>query len=342
VNAALQPLNDVGHEVGCRCPTCLPEAHALATGQDTYEWNGVRFYVFKGRTCCIAAAAGRYLGYADNGGHLVEVIRKEWAKENPDGSVEMLEGQDFAILKGDELREFKKLLKDSEGSSLSSTARLMVLFESGIDLVCQKTDKPQGVELRRHLADKILPRLRRGETITAKEAAQVPLFAPAVPPPSEALAPAVAAPPATLSLDAAAIVRAVVAEILPELKAQIQMIIASQEAQGALLKKIADGGDYITGGQAAKLKGLVRLLAEDFIKIGWAKNLTSAVQMIRNPVYSHVEWSNTPQRVEYLPKRYFETVLSALRRQQHVADTAKRRLGLLQDNVIPLRSGKST
>jgi len=157
-------LNDLGHEEGCRCPSCLPEAHlvpetstALAPRADTYEWNGVRFYVFRARACVIAADVGRYLGYADEGRSLTERVRGEWREEFACGA-------DFDVLEQDDLREFKATLaRTTPGVVRRNVNHITILYERGVDKVILKTEKPQGVALREALAREILPRLRRGE-----------------------------------------------------------------------------------------------------------------------------------------------------------------------------------
>jgi prophage antirepressor-like protein len=127
----------------------------------TPEEMGVRVYIFRGRLCVIAAAVGRALGYADDGKKLVDSIRDKWAAE-------MIDGKDVATLRADDLREFKALLDGSpDRREASKTSQLTILYESGWDIVCIKTDKPEGVRLRRALADKVLPRMRRGEPVGA-------------------------------------------------------------------------------------------------------------------------------------------------------------------------------
>jgi prophage antirepressor-like protein len=131
-------------------------AITLITSQ--FEGHELTTYVFRGRICMIAAHVGRALSYADDGKRLVDRIRDDWADE-------FIEGNDFDVLTGAELREFKAIIGDTPDSGVSSTARLMVLYESGFDLACVRTDKPAGKRLRRLLVDEAIPKLRRGETI---------------------------------------------------------------------------------------------------------------------------------------------------------------------------------
>jgi prophage antirepressor-like protein len=138
---------------------------ALAKHETTFEGQGLRFYAFRGRLCVIAADVGRVLGYADES--LASVIRKQWAGE-------MVQGEDYDILRGDDLREFKAGADVPEGSSGSRARHLTILYESGLDLVLIKTDKPIGGRLRRFLVSEVLPKLRRGEPVLPSAPAPVP------------------------------------------------------------------------------------------------------------------------------------------------------------------------
>lgn len=131
--------------------------------QEVFHGHPLSFYMFRGRPCAIAADVGRALEYANEGKALPDVIRKHWAEE-------MIEGKDFDVLSGSHLREFKALLDVTDAASVSRVPNLMVLHESGIDLVCIKTEKPLGKKLRRFLADEVLPKLRRGEPILPRYA----------------------------------------------------------------------------------------------------------------------------------------------------------------------------
>ena len=135
-----------------------PPPEPIATAP---EDMGVRVYVFRGRPCVIAWAVGRALGYSNAGKKLIDSIRDpaKWASE-------FIDGKDVETLRGDDLREFKALLDGSPDSGeASKTSQLTVLFESGWDLACINTNKPEGVRLRRRLADEVLPKLRRGEPV---------------------------------------------------------------------------------------------------------------------------------------------------------------------------------
>ncbi|WP_437948702.1 hypothetical protein WME98_50125 [Sorangium sp. So ce296] len=134
---------------------------ALIFVTSQFEGHELTTYVFRGRVCVIAAQVGKILDYADDGKKLVDVIRDKWGDE-------FIAGHDFEVLEGDALRGFKAAAGDTLPGWVSSTARLMVLYESGFDLVFTKTEKPAGRRLRRLLVDEVIPRLRRGEPVLPK------------------------------------------------------------------------------------------------------------------------------------------------------------------------------
>lgn len=127
-----------------------------------FEGRAITAYQFRGRTCWIAQDVGRVLTYDDGG----------WRKTLGTWRDELVDSVDIQELKGPELREFL----GSVGLTLPNTTRLSVLFESGLNLVCIKTDKPLGKKLRRFLAEKVLPALRQAsDDIVAMRAEMVAL-----------------------------------------------------------------------------------------------------------------------------------------------------------------------
>lgn len=170
-------------------PSELVAEEAAADAEFEFAGHTVRVWVFRGRPCILAAEAGRALGYANDGKELANMIRRHW---NDD----MILGRDFDVLTGSELREFKQLVgltgeapvgSDATGGAPvgsdatgrapvgadatgeapvgAEVSHLMVLYESGWDLVCFETDKPGGKQLRHRMATEIMPKVRRGEAL---------------------------------------------------------------------------------------------------------------------------------------------------------------------------------
>jgi prophage antirepressor-like protein len=117
------------------------------SGQDitTVFWNG--------RPCWTAKDIGRALGYGRNGLKLGQRITQDWRHE-------FIEENDFVLIQGENLVAFKKLLEVVPDSGTTLAPRLLVFFETGLNLVCIKTRKPAGQHLRRWLASEVLPQLR--------------------------------------------------------------------------------------------------------------------------------------------------------------------------------------
>lgn len=128
---------------------------------------------FNGDVYFIAKDIGAALGYADDGSKLAKNILQRWGDE-------FIEGTDFVVLTGKNLSKFKATAEQGTDSVpcsedvVGKRARsLLVLTESGVNLVCMKTNKPIGVALRRWLAEVLLPALRRGDMQAVAQAASL-------------------------------------------------------------------------------------------------------------------------------------------------------------------------
>lgn len=122
-----------------------------------FENKGITFYNFKGKPCVIAKELGKLMEYGSDGSGLPDVLANR---------PEYVRGHDFDVLTGSELREFKALSDVTGCEPVSDRAHhLTILYESGFDLACLRTEKPVGLRLRRFLVDEVLPKLRRGETV---------------------------------------------------------------------------------------------------------------------------------------------------------------------------------
>jgi prophage antirepressor-like protein len=127
---------------------------------ETFEGKALTFVTFRGEPVVVARELANALGYADPS-RLGDLIRREW-------SGDFQEGEDFRLLEGEELAEFKRLTPSGGVSSVDSRApSLLILTESGLYLVALRTEKALGVKLRRFLATVVLPKLARGEGVPA-------------------------------------------------------------------------------------------------------------------------------------------------------------------------------
>lgn len=119
----------------------------------TFEGHDVTTVVYKGKPCMVAADLGLALGYGSGGRKIKDRLR-EWGDE-------LESGVDYDVLEGQDLADFKALSGVGPKSGPSRAPSLTILYESGVHLVCIKTEKPAGRAFRRWLADEVLPQLMR-------------------------------------------------------------------------------------------------------------------------------------------------------------------------------------
>lgn len=301
----------------------------------TFEGVALVFHQHDGRPCLVASSAGRALGYASEGRALADVIRREW-------SAEMIRGRDFDVLEGEDLREFKARAALTEERSVSANARsLMVLYESGWDIVCTKTEKPEGVRLRRFIVENVLPKLRRGMAVEP--------IAPALPPaPSTALV--LAAPAAPVLADVGQVCAALVAgfrDLLAEERAartaEIEGlhrrldIVQKGQHQAALTQGI------ITAPQVEVLRQDVRALAERWVRLGWKPSVRAAALAIAADLHCEVDWGHGEANLARMPAGSYGKVLARLARLKWEAGQAegRERIGRPSNVVrLPRRGGR--
>lgn len=127
----------------------------------TFEGTALQTLTWDDRPCWVARHVGETIGYENGGRKFAQRVLGAWSKE-------MEEGRDYAFLTGPELDAFKAVSPDMAPSRghVDHTARVLVLFESGLHMALLKTSKPLGVRLRRFLADEVLPQLVRTGTYT--------------------------------------------------------------------------------------------------------------------------------------------------------------------------------
>jgi prophage antirepressor-like protein len=127
-----------------------------------FEDKPITTFTYKGKPCWIAKDIGRVLEYAQDGRRLVGNISNDWSNE-------FVDGDDYVVLEGEELKLFKEFIKtDTESVSVLKGSQAMLLFETGMHGVCLLSRKPVGVRLRKWLRKDILPKLARKENIILK------------------------------------------------------------------------------------------------------------------------------------------------------------------------------
>ncbi len=133
-----------------------------ATGKDrlqlitaTFRGETQTFVDLNGQRCVPAPVLGRLLGYSPPS-ELTTLIRREWRAE-------FVEGLDYALLAGENLNDFKACAKVMGIPHVvrARTSQLFALFESGVNKVLLKTNRPDGVAVRDFLAREVMPALSR-------------------------------------------------------------------------------------------------------------------------------------------------------------------------------------
>lgn len=117
-----------------------------------FEDEIVITFIYEGKPCWIAKDIGDILGYARDGKRLIALIN-DWSDEF------IHKGDDYVILTGKELKRFK----DSTRSVSSYSSRLMLIFEGGLDFVCDRTNNSVGRRLKKFLMEEVVPQIDKPE-----------------------------------------------------------------------------------------------------------------------------------------------------------------------------------
>jgi hypothetical protein len=116
----------------------------------TFESHVIQVYLFEGRSWVIAQDLGRALEYRKDGKDFVDSI-SGWPDVNAHATV----------LRGERLRQFKRIVSDTAGVAVSDrVARITLLDETGVDLACQRAHTPAGDRIRLSHTD-VMAKLRR-------------------------------------------------------------------------------------------------------------------------------------------------------------------------------------
>jgi prophage antirepressor-like protein len=122
--------------------------------------GSVTLIEFDGRPVVAARELGVALGYSENGGRLVDLVGGEWADE-------FLPDVDFILLRNGRLAEFKRIVGElGLGRLVDKRApSLLLLTESGIQLVLARSEKQAGKDFRRWLVSEVIPEYHRAKAL---------------------------------------------------------------------------------------------------------------------------------------------------------------------------------
>lgn len=136
-------------------------ANAAQRTPFTRRWEGrVTLIEYEGRPVVVAREFGAMLEYADDGRQLVNLVTSDW-------SGQLLTDIDTVLLTNGRLAAFKALcatlglphLVDKRAPSL------LLLTESGVNIVLAKSEKPQGIAFRRWLVDEVIPAYHQAKAL---------------------------------------------------------------------------------------------------------------------------------------------------------------------------------
>ena len=132
------------------------------------EFEGKRLttYCFQGGPCWIARHIGALVGYRHRGKWFVNRITGDWAAD-------LIPGHDYDLLQGDTLAEFRDHFQHGDDTFPARARSLLVLYEPGLHLALDRTDKAVSRRLRRFVAGEVLPQLSRIECGSAGASANL-------------------------------------------------------------------------------------------------------------------------------------------------------------------------
>lgn len=129
--------------------------------------ESVTLIEYDGRPVVVAREFGSFLGYGDEGRLLVTLITGDWVDE-------FIPDVDSILLKNGRLADFKQVCASLGLNLVDKRApSLLLLTESGIQLVLARSEKPEGKVFRRWLVSEVIPEYGRIRAIPGPAAPQV-------------------------------------------------------------------------------------------------------------------------------------------------------------------------
>lgn len=148
----------------------------------SFDGHPITVVEYQGRQIFFVDEIAEALGYSDSD-TLADSIRRKW-------NTEMEEGEEYQVLTNGNIRAVERLRRmtppvgrsqtltdeSDDASDVGPTPtrggarKLVVLTEEGVHLVCIKTEKPAGKQLRRWLAREVLPAIRQTGSYQAEPA----------------------------------------------------------------------------------------------------------------------------------------------------------------------------
>ncbi|MGL4655086.1 MAG: BRO-N domain-containing protein [Sarcina sp.] len=118
--------------------------------KDMFNGYEVVSIIWRNKPCWIAVNIAQMLGYTEYSYAISSCLDREKFRV----------GIEHEILKGEELKEFKKLLGNEISKAIKYAPKLIIFYEPGLYGFLQYTEKPLGVTFRTWIREEVVPQIR--------------------------------------------------------------------------------------------------------------------------------------------------------------------------------------
>jgi prophage antirepressor-like protein len=116
----------------------------------TFNDTRVYSFIWNNRPCWIAVEIAKMIGYKETSNMITSCINREL----------FMEGREYDVLKGTELRKFKSIVSEDISKSLKFAPKLIIFYEQGLYGFLQYTEKPIGITFRTWIRLEVIPQIR--------------------------------------------------------------------------------------------------------------------------------------------------------------------------------------
>lgn len=124
-----------------------------------FKGNNIYTFIWKGKPCWIATDIAKVFEYADPSTTISQCIKTEKFES----------GFEYEVLDGDNLKVFKKGIKEMQVPYFKYMSKLTIFYEDGLYGFLQYSEKPIGIEFRKWLRREVLPSLRKNKYYSLDE-----------------------------------------------------------------------------------------------------------------------------------------------------------------------------
>ena len=116
---------------------------------DNFCGQEVLTIIWRGKSCWFANRVAEILEYDDSSKAITYCLKVE----------EFDVGIDYDILSGDDLKEFKSILKESNINNLKYASKIIIFYEDGLFGFLQFSHKPIGAKFRKWIRKEVKPKI---------------------------------------------------------------------------------------------------------------------------------------------------------------------------------------